>query len=307
MPTHHSDRSALQEELEAMQATKERFFVFIEKLKEKLLEFAQAALSEFKDMDESYEAEQSNHRMKAAVLGQLQSVLKKAEEVKEEKITYFPYSNHDWEVSKAYLQFRNECYDKSRELDSLCQVYSNKIEQSFIKDHEAEYQKILEEHERIKNSFKCTQCGSLISIPEIYFTTTYITCEACQTKNTFEPSSQAKTLDDLGRTLAEQRTRHLKQKFEQIPVKAHQFYIEAHHIELSLIHEKDTKVIELKKKQITELKQQKADLEASAPKYYEQYLRAMFDEWNKISPALKEEHEKFHDRLLNDYYKRIKD
>ncbi|MCW3466409.1 hypothetical protein [Chitinophaga nivalis] len=37
------------------------------------------------------------------------------------------------------------------------------------------------------------------------------------------------------------------------------------------------------------------------PDLYRQYLRAMFDEWNKIVPDMAAENEKFHQRLLNDY------
>jgi RNA polymerase-binding transcription factor DksA len=37
------------------------------------------------------------------------------------------------------------------------------------------------------------------------------------------------------------------------------------------------------------------------PALYRQYLRAMFDEWNKIVPDMAEENEKFHLRLLKDY------
>lgn len=37
------------------------------------------------------------------------------------------------------------------------------------------------------------------------------------------------------------------------------------------------------------------------PALYRQYLRAMFDEWNKIVPDMAAENEKFYHRLLKDY------
>jgi hypothetical protein len=52
-----------------------------------------------------------------------------------------------------------------------------------------------------------------------------------------------------------------------------------------------------------ELEKQKVELESKRPALYQTYLRAMFDEWNKINPALTDEHEKFYNRLLNDYQK----
>jgi len=42
-------------------------------------------------------------------------------------------------------------------------------------------------------------------------------------------------------------------------------------------------------------------LKDKAPKLYQHYLRAMFDEWNKINPDMEQEHEKFYTRLLNEY------
>ena len=49
------------------------------------------------------------------------------------------------------------------------------------------------------------------------------------------------------------------------------------------------------------LEKEKQFLEEQQPIKYQQYLRAMFDEWNKINPALTEEHERFYNRLLTDY------
>ncbi|PSL45617.1 hypothetical protein CLV51_104323 [Chitinophaga niastensis] len=40
--------------------------------------------------------------------------------------------------------------------------------------------------------------------------------------------------------------------------------------------------------------------ETKAPGLYQQYLRSMFDEWNKIVPDMAEENEKFYQRLLKD-------
>lgn len=288
--------------LNEMQQTKERFFVFIEKLEEKLKEFAEASIPELIEMNntDTDEFKRSYHRMKAAVLGQLESIIKKARNTKEEKITYFPYSEKN---SNAYYQFRNDCYAKYQALDDLYDNYRNQIENTLSEDYEAKYQKILDEYESIKDKFKCSQCSSPIAIDKIYFTTTYISCPSCQTKNTFEPSSQAKMLEHLGRSLAEQRTRHLLKEHDEIPEKSQQLYLKRHELTLSLIHEKDKTVIAQKEKQMQELEKQRMELEQKAPALYQKYLRAMFDEWNKINPELQEEHEKFYNRLLTDYKK----
>lgn len=281
-----------------MQETKERFFVFIGKLEEKLKEFADASITELEALSKSDpdEFKRGYHRMKSAVLGQLDSIRKKAMDVKEEKIdrAAFSLDGHNY-------QLRTECYERYEQLEKLYSRYRGLIQNTEVEDFEAKYQKILDEYEAIKDKFRCVQCGSPITIEKIYFTTTYITCPACQTRNTFEPSSQAKMLEHIGRSLAEQRTAHLLKEHDAIPEKTQELYLQTHHLELSLIHERDKKVIAQKTQEIQELRRQKEELESRRPGLYHTYLRAMFDEWNKINPALAEEHEKFYTRLLNDY------
>ena len=145
------------------------------------------------------------------------------------------------------------------------------------------------------------QCGSPILIPKLFFTTTYLSCPACQTRNTFEPSTQAKQLEHIGRSLAEQRTKYLLKEHDAIPNKIHDLYLQIHDLKLSLIHEKNKNVIEKTKKEMIELGRLKLELEQKQPILYQTYLRAMFDEWNKINPDLAEEHERFYNRLLTDY------
>lgn len=285
-----------------MQETKERFFVFIGKLEEKLKEFAEASIAELEALNKTDpdEFKRGYHRMKSAVLGQLDSIRKKATDVKEEKIDRFA-SYDDHHTSTAYYQLRTECYERYEQLEKLHSHYREQVQNTDAEDFEVKYQKILNEYEAIKDKFRCVQCGSPITIEKIYFTTTYITCLACQTRNTFEPSSQAKMLEHIGRSLAEQRTAHLLKEHDAIPEKTQDLYLQGHHLELSLIHERDKKVIAQKTQEIQELQKQKQELESKRPGLYQAYLRAMFDEWNKINPALAEEHEKFYTRLLNDY------
>jgi RNA polymerase-binding transcription factor DksA len=291
--------------IKEMEETRERFFVFIGKLEQKMKEFAEASLPELTELNntDTDEYKRAYHRMKAAVLGQLDSIQKKALEVKEEKITNFRFTTNDHALSTAYYDFRNDCYDRYHQLDELKNHYRGQVEATYSENYEVKYQQILDEYEAIRNKFACVQCGSPIVIEKIYFTTTYITCPACQTRNTFEPSSKAKTLEQLGRSLAEQRTAHLLKEHDAIPAKTQELYLERHKIQLSLIQEKDNRVIREKTSRIEELGKLHEELERKRPALYQTYLRAMFDEWNKINPALTEEHEKFYNRLLSDYRK----
>jgi RNA polymerase-binding transcription factor DksA len=291
--------------IKEMEETKQRFFVFIAKLEEKLKEFAEASIPELTELNntDTDDFKRAYLRMKAAVLGQLDSIVKKATNVRDEKVANFPFPSNNHQLSTAYYTFRNVCYDRYHKLDQLRNHYRDKVEATYSEDYEAQYQQILDEYEAIRNKFSCVQCGSPISIDRIYFTTTYITCPSCQTRNTFEPSSKAKMLEQLGRNLAEQRTAHLLSEHDAIPAKTQELYLERHHLQLSLIHEKDKNVITAKTERINELGRMQEELERKRPVLYQVYLRAMFDEWNKINPALKEEHEKFYNRLWSDYRK----
>lgn len=283
-----------------MKETKERFFLFISKLEDKLSEFAEASIPELEELNrndtDEYKREYSS--MKNAVLGQLESIMKKAREVREEKVTNFPYHENE---RNAYYEFRNECNQKLNQLDELNAVYCEKIENTEQEDYEIKYRKILDEYQITKDQFHCSQCGSLVPVDKIYFTTTYITCSFCNTKNTFEPSSQAKTLEQLGRSLAEQRTAHLLLQYQEVCKKSQQLYLQIHELELSLIRETDKNSVAQKEKQIQELKEQKEKFEEQEPKLYQHYWRTMFDEWNKINPDMEEQHEKFYIRILNEY------
>lgn len=283
-----------------MQQTMERFFVFLEKLEAKMKEFSETAIPELIEIKatDSDEYKRGYHRMKAAVLGQFESIRKKADEVREEKIGCFDYENDETGFSKAYYNFREACYSRHEQFEKKYNTYTQQVEQTDQEDFELKYQKIIEEYETVKNKFKCVQCSSPISIDKLYFTTVYITCPACQTQNTFDPGSKAKQLEHIGRALAEQRTAHLLKAYECIPEKVSTLYHQQHQLSLNLIHEKDTTVIAEKKKQIAALKSEMQELENSQAQLYQVYLRAMFDEWNNINPTLKNEHERFYQSLL---------
>lgn len=294
---------SIQQYKQEMEEIKQRFFLFIGKLEEKLKVFAEeaiVALSELNAQDTD-EYKREYDRMKMAVIGQLESIRKKANEVQTEKVTHFIYPAEDRELAIAYYDFRDACYERLALLDELAAQYLAKIEATATIDYELQYQQIVTEFETIKHNFRCVQCGSPIVIDQLYFTTIYLSCPSCQTQNTFEPSSQAKQLEQLGRSLAEQRTQHLLADYAAIPAKTHDLYQAAQALKHSLMEEKEPTVFAQKMAEIQKLLQEKEELESQAPLLYQRYLRAMFNEWNQINPALTAEHEKFHNRLLTDF------
>lgn len=130
---------------------------------------------------------------------------------------------------------------------------------------------------------------------------TYLNCAHCQTQNTFEPGTQARSLQNFAKALAEQRTATLYEAFDKENRKERELYHQKHELSLSTIHEKDKNVLSQKQKRMEELEQQRQDAIQNAPKLYHVYLRAMYDEWNKITPDLKEHNEKMYKNQLKSY------
>ncbi len=290
---------------------KERFFVFLEKLEAKTKELAEAAVLELTAMRQNdpdpYKREYG--RMLSAVRGQMSHIRQKASGVQDEKINGFYYQvNHQIGALSAHqhqlYNFLQACRDRYEQFEQYHRSYENKISATDQEALELKYQAILQEYESIKNKFTCKQCGSPIAVDKVFFITTYIQCPACQTQNTFEPSTQAKGLEMLGRGLAEQRTAGMLRAHNEEKEKERTLYHQIHELKLSLIHERDKHVRMQKTAQMEQLEQQRQDAIRNAPLLYEKYLRAMFDEWNSIVPDLTEQNEKFYRRLLEEFRSR---
>ncbi|BFM41538.1 hypothetical protein CFS9_01790 [Flavobacterium sp. CFS9] len=296
---------ALPEWYSELQQSQERWFNFLEKLEAKLEEFATAAIPELKEIlqndDDLYK--RAFHRVYSGVNGQLSNIREKARVTYEEKIiaVYSHYSSQISVLSKHHnlvSDFRNVCSDRHNDFEDQYEYWRNQIEKTQERDLEMEYKKILDEFEAIKNKFNCTQCGGNIEIEKIFLIETYIQCPYCNTQNTFAPSTQARNLQNIARGLAEQRTAHLYEAFEIENNKERELYHQRHELSLSKIHESDKKVLNQILAKMDELEEQRQFVIKNAPKLHQIYLRAMYDEWNKITPDLKEHNEKMYQNQL---------
>lgn len=292
--------------------TKERWFVFLEKLETKMQELCEAAIPEledsFKNDDDIYK--RTHGRLLAGINGQLENIRRKAYDTYDEKIQGF-YQTVQGNVSalsphyNMLFNFRNECSNRyHRQFDDKLHYWQEQLKNTGKENLEIKYQALLDEFEAIKNKFNCRQCGAPLHINQIFFINTYITCPHCQSQNSFEPSTQAKQLEHLGRELAEQRTAPLLQAYENELQKERDLYQQKHETALSMIHEKDKKRREQTNLLTEDLERQRQQAIRNAPGLYETYLRAMFDEWNKIVPSLAPQNEKFYQRMLSDFRNR---
>jgi len=253
-----------------MGTRQERWFVFLDKLEARMQEMTTAAVPElqkvFREDPDPYK--RAHHNMVQGLIGQVNQMRNKANDVKDDNIISFVYQAESMIPSittaagHAYHMklhtFRMACLNRHF-------IFEEKINEAITllqnaageQDLEGVYQQELVAFEKIRDKFSCKQCGGNITIPKMFFIDTYITCPFCQSQNTFSPSTGARMVLHQARSLAEQRTAHLLRNYEATTPKD--------------------------------------------PALYRHYLRAMFDEWNKIVPDMAGENEKFYKRLLSDY------
>lgn len=299
------DDEAIPEWYSGLQESQERWFSFLEKLEAKMEEFATAAIPELKEIlqtdDDLYK--RTFHKVYSGVNGQLSNIREKARDTYEEKIidVYQNYNSQISVLSKHHnlvSDFRTACSDRHNDFEDKYEYWRKQIEKTQERDLEIEYKKILDEFESIKNKFSCKQCGGNIEIEKIFLIETYISCPYCQTQNTFAPSTQGRNLQNIARGLAEQRTAHLHEAFEIENNKERDLYHQRHELSLSTIHQSDKKILSEIKAKMDELEEQRQFAIQNAPKLYQVYLRAMYDELNKITPDLKEHNEKMYQNQL---------
>lgn len=284
-----------------LQESQQRWFAFLEKLEAKMEELATAAIPELKQLLEEDEDlyKRTFHRVYAGVRGQLNNIREKARDTFEEKINriYYDLNSQVSVLSKHHdllSDFRTACSDRHNEFERKFEHWSDQIEKTQERDLEIEYQKILNEFETIKDKFSCKQCGGNITIDKIFLIETYISCPYCQSQNTFAPSTQARMLQNIARGLAEQRTVHLYEAFETENNKERELYHQCHELSLSKIHQTDSRVLNEINTKMDQLEIDRQNVIQNAPKLYQVYVRAMYDEWNKITPDLKEHNEKMY-------------
>lgn len=131
-----------------------------------------------------------------------------------------------------------------------------------LRDLEKEYQEIIDDYNRVKDNFECKQCKGKLEINQLYYISTYIECPYCKTQNTFNPGTKTRQLELICRDLAEFRHRDLKER-----------------------HRAERKI----------------KGEGNALQSYIDYMRAVFNEMNKIQPGMEIQNEQFYQRLIKDY------
>ncbi len=304
----NSKKETAPEWVAGLEETRQRWFTFLDKLEGKMEELCTAAIPELKEMlaadEDTYQ--RTFYKIQSGINGQMQHIRRKAYDTYEEKVINARYGIRDGGLLGAgpdYLaDFTHACSERyHRDFESRFNYWQGQLDQAAVKDYETEYRKILSDFEQTKDRFACSQCGSPLTIDRIFFISTYIACPACKTQNTFEPGTSARSLQHIARSLAEQRTRHLLAAYEAENELERELYQANHELKLSLIFEKDRSVTARKEQQVQANEIRRQEAISNAPRMYKAYLRAMYDEWNNITPDLKEHKEKMYQRHIADH------
>ena len=275
----------------------ERFFVFLDKMENKMMELCEASIPEltelYKNDPDIFHREYG--RLKAGVLGQLEQIREKVDDVHEEKILdlYSEINHSGVRATHPHYgllnDFRNQCGDRYRQqFEVKLEEWTDKINETSAEDLEIKYQNVLKEYDAIKGKFTCKQCGSPITIEKIFLIETFVNCPSCNTQNTFSPSTQAQMLQHFAQDLARQRTASLYQAIRNAEQKERDLYQKMHELKLKITFEKDKKLAAQYQQQRDVFEKERQEAIDSLPVLNEQYTRAKYAEWIKIVPDFKE-------------------
>lgn len=287
-----------------VQENQQRFFDFLDKIETRMQELTDAAIPELTEMRNSHEEsfKMDFHRMKSGIDGQLESIRKKVYDVHDDKIldlyNTIKHNQSPKDNERNILdEFRTTCRNRYNQFEEKFRTCSNAVDATDYEDYEIAYQKVIDEFTAIKDKFDCKQCGNPISIDQIFFIHVHLTCSACQTQNTFEPSTQAQMVQHFAQNLAHQRATDLYEKYKTESEKERFYYHEIHPLKLSLNFEKDSHIKANTEAKIADLESKRQQSIINTPVFHKDYLLKKYAEWKKIMPHMETHLET---RLQND-------
>lgn len=287
--------------------TETRLNSFLQKLTERSNELLEGFKLEAKSLKQNEDDihEQAYHRFSSGIKGQLTLIRKKVDEVRENQVlkAYRQYEDvyeSGSKESKYIDKWSERCCDTINAWeDSQRAEEDNVIKEVEKTDYEIVFQKLIDSYNLEKEKVHCKQCGSKLNIDKLYYYSAYITCAYCKTQNVFDPGTSARLIEDTARKLGEQRANYLSEQSGEMQQKERDLYMQGHELKLSLIHEKDQRVIAEKQLMIKDLEEQRRACEKESPLLMEKYYKTVFDEITKLLPDLKEHNEKFYESIIN--------
>lgn len=295
----------LQTDLENIES---RLYVFLAKLDERADMLLQGFIAEAPAVmaDDNIHG-QAYYRFRSATSGQLATLRQKVQEVRESQIngTWYKYDgsfDFGGAASNLLYDWRQRCFEKLNSWEeTLYKKEQQAIDQVEAKDYEVIFHELIRQYEGEKENVHCKQCGAKLVIEGMYYYSVYIPCQFCHTQNIFDPGTNARKLEETARKLAEQRNKAILEQQEAMQTGERELYQQMHELHLSLIHEKDSKVVQEKQKTIAALEIQRKHALEEAPLLLEQYYKAVFETMSELLPDLREHNERFFQAMQTSY------
>lgn len=184
----------------------ERFRAFLAKLTERAESLREEVRAEAQNV---YNENPDTFRFFVGnVRAQFEGIIHKAEAVFDEKIAPLEYVSPD-----EFSVLASEFWVWRERVAWFASVAEASAEETPL---EQQYKEWLEEFERIKQSFFCTQCHAPLEIPEMYFVSTYISCQFCGTKNMFHPSNRMREMPDIKKAIMRDYNERFQKYYNKI-------------------------------------------------------------------------------------------
>jgi len=185
-----------------------RFQVFLSKLEQRAIELEDDTIQAAQVVIEQDEIRYIHFR--AGIVGQFDSLKSKAREIFEiqilKKSNRNYINNRDIFLDNELQIFEQKINDAERKLNEFEERINIIVENIFnkvkSKSPQEKLQEILDDYEVNKENFCCKQCGAKLRLKQIFFVSTYVNCDYCQTQNTFIPSMKLALLPDLVKEIA---------------------------------------------------------------------------------------------------------
>lgn len=190
----------------------ERYKVFLSKLEQRALELKSDTINAAQEVTNQDEIR--FHHFKNGITGQYQSLVNKAREIFKDQIK--KKSNHNYLDNsvifsdKNLLAFEQKITNANLLLENFEERINDIITDIFnqvkTESPQQKFDKIVNEYQILEDNFNCSQCGAKLTIDQMYFVSTYIKCDYCQTQNTFIPSMKMALIPDLVSEIAVSET-----------------------------------------------------------------------------------------------------
>jgi hypothetical protein len=256
--------------LEEIRQTEEKWFAFLDKLEARLEELCLAAVPEliavFKEDSDPYK--RAHIRMRTGLIGQINQIRRKANDANEERIIPFIYRSGTGLpdlISSAGRKYHERLYHFKMACLHRHQQFEAKINEGIELLMAAEGQ----------NDLEAAYQEQLIQFERIK---DQFSCKQCAAKMSIPKMFYIAA-------------------YIQCPFcQTQNIYTPS--TEMQMVFYQARNLAEQRTKHLLLIYEQSSP---KKPELYRQYLRSMFDEWNKITPDMREENERFYQRLWNDH------